>query len=90
MDRYLVIASHTAEDCQMAIDHFSKYNAGFLTHFEWGCYDNDHNAYAFIEADSHEHALMAVPPFLRRKARAIKVVELVPTTVKEQIHEHMS
>jgi len=90
MERYLVISSHTLEDCQLAIDHFKKYNAGFLTHFEWGCYDNDHNAYAFIEADSHQQALLAVPPFLRNKARAIKVVKFSPAGIKENIHSRNS
>ena len=90
MERYLVISSHTLEDCQLAIDHFKKYNAGFLTHFEWGCYDNDHNAYAFIETDSHQQALLAVPPFLRNKARAIKVVEFSPAGIKDNIHSRTS
>ena len=71
MDRYIVISNHTAEDCRMAVKHFKEYHAGFLTHFEWGCLDNDHNAYAIIEAESHSHAKMAVPPFLRDKARVI-------------------
>lgn len=78
MDHYLIISEHTAEDCKMAVQYFSKYNAGFLTHFEWGCYDNDHHAYAFVDADSHEQALLAVPPLLRPKAKAIKVVQFAP------------
>ncbi len=78
MDRYIVISEHTAEDCRMAVDHFRKYHAGFLTHFEWGCYDHDHHAYAFLEADSHERELMAVPPLFREKARAIKVTHFKP------------
>ena len=85
MDRFIVMSGHTAEDCKMAVKHFREYHAGFLTHFEWGCYDNDHNAYAFIEADSHQQALLAVPPFLRNKARAIKVVEFSPEG-KDDIH----
>ena len=86
MERYLVISPHTLEDCRVAIEHFAKYNAGFLTHFEWGCYDNDHNAYAFIEAETHEQALMAVPPLLRNKAKAIRMVQLTPTAISEDIH----
>jgi hypothetical protein len=78
MNRYLVISTHTLEDCKIAFDQFSKYNAGFLTHFEWGCYDEDHHAYAFIDADTHEQALLAVPPLLRSRAKAIKVVPMSP------------
>ena len=87
MERFLVISPHTAEECRLAVEHFAKYNAGFLTHFEWGCYDNDHHAYAFVEADSHEQALLAVPPFLRQKAKAIKVRELSPKGKGKGVHE---
>jgi hypothetical protein len=83
MEKYLIVSPHTAEDCRMAIEHFSKYNAGFLTHFEWGCYDEDHTAYAFVDADSHEQALLAVPPLLRSKAKAIKMVQFEPLGTKE-------
>jgi hypothetical protein len=86
MARFLVISQHTLEDCRLAVEHFAKYNAGFLTHFEWGCYDKDHNAYAFIDADSHEQALLSVPPFLRQKAKAIQVTELSPKSVGKEKH----
>lgn len=78
MENYLITSSHTAEECTMAVKHFMQYHAGFLTHFEWGCYDNDHHAYAFVEADSHEEAKMAVPPLFRDKAKVIKVKHLKP------------
>ena len=78
MDRYIVISNHTAEDCRAAIKHFKEYHAGFLTHFEWGCLDNDHNAYAVIEAGSHEEAKMTVPPLFREKARVIKLTRFYP------------
>ncbi|MFI5155744.1 MAG: hypothetical protein ACHQEM_06145 [Chitinophagales bacterium] len=87
MERYLIISTHTAEDCKMAVQHFAKYNAGFLTHFEWGCYDNDHHAYAFVDADSHEQALLAVPPLLRPKAQAIKVVQFAPRNMSPDAHK---
>ena len=78
MENYIVISSHTADDCHLAVDHFMKYHAGFLTHFEWGCYDNDHHAYTFIEAGSHDEAKMSVPPLFRDKAKVIKVNHMIP------------
>jgi len=87
MDRYLVISHHTAEDCKLAVKHFIQYHAGFLTNFEWGCYDNDHNAYAIIEAASHENAKMAVPPFFREKARVIKLAHFKPEQFPDLIHD---
>lgn len=87
MEHYLIISTHTAEDCKMAVQHFAKYNAGFLTHFEWGCTDNDHRAFAFVDADSHEQALLAVPPLLRSKAKAIKVVQFTPKNIGPASHK---
>ncbi|HXH17800.1 MAG TPA: hypothetical protein VNJ07_01855 [Chitinophagales bacterium] len=87
MDRYVIISIHTAEDCRMAVKHFIEHHANFLTHFEWGCYDNDHTAYAIVEAESRAMALMAVPPLFRNKARAIKVTRFEPSTTKDKVHE---
>jgi hypothetical protein len=78
METYLISSSHTEEDCKLAVKHFMEYHAGFLTHFEWGCYDNDHHAYAFVKAENHEEAKMAVPPLFRDKATAVMVKHMKP------------
>jgi hypothetical protein len=82
MDKYLVVSEHTLEDCNRAIEHFREYHMNFITHFEWGCKDKDHHAYAMIEAESHAHAVMSVPPALRNKARAIKLVRFTGNEVQ--------
>lgn len=87
MDRYIVISFHTAEDCHMAVKHFMEYHANFLTHYEWGCYDNDHHAYAIVEAESHEQAKLTVPPFFREKAKAIKLTTFKPQKVFSDMHD---
>jgi hypothetical protein len=86
MDRYIIISEHTAEDCRAAVKHFIEYHAGFLTHFEWGCYDNDHHAYTIIEAESHEVALMSVPPLFRPKTKVIKVTHFEAKSSKDKLH----
>jgi hypothetical protein len=87
MDRYIIISIHTAEDCKMAIKTFREHHAGFFTHFEWGCYDNDHTAYAIIEADSHEAAKMAVPPLFRNKTRVVKLTHFNPRQTNDPMHK---
>ena len=87
MHRYLVISPHTAEDCKMAIKEFRKYNAGFLTHFEWGCLDDDHTAYAIIEAESHENAKMSVPTIFREKSRVILLTYFDPAAEEDKLHK---
>jgi len=73
METFLIISHHTAEECTKAINYFHEYHEGFFTKFWWGCMDHDHNAYAIVEADNHEHAKMAVPPLVRDQARIIKL-----------------
>jgi hypothetical protein len=88
MDRYLVISEHTAEDCRQAVKYFAEFYAGYITHYEWGCYDNDHHAYAIIEADSHEQAKMTVPPLLRNKTKVTKLNYFYPKKAGEDtVHE---
>ena len=86
MERFLVTSTHTAEDCRHAINHFLQYHAGFLTHFEWGCYDNDHNAYAIIEAENHDAARLAVPPLFREKTKVVKLVHIKPSATDDPKH----
>jgi hypothetical protein len=86
MNRYIVISSHTSEDCKMAVKQFRQYNAGFLTHFEWGCFDNDHTAYAIIEAESHENAKMSVPPIFREKTKVVKLTHFDPMKTEDPAH----
>ena len=87
MDRYMIISGHTAEDCRRAVKYFADFHAGYITHFEWGCKDNDHNAYAIIEADSHENAKMSVPPLLRDKTTVIKLVQFTPEMFPELMND---
>lgn len=74
MNRYLVISPHLHEECQKAF--VEVVNAGYTTHFDWGCTDGDHTGWAIIEADDAKEALMAVPSFLRAKARAVKLAKI--------------
>jgi len=73
MDRYMIIAPHTDAECSAVVKQVIA--AGFNTHVDWGCKDGDHTGWAVIEADSHEQALMFVPPIMRPNARAVKVVK---------------
>ncbi len=73
MDRYLIESAHTETNCEQVVrDVFA---AGYLHFFEWGCKDNDHTAWAIVEAESKDHARQMVPWYLREKARIVKVVQ---------------
>lgn len=73
MQKYIIESPHTAENCDQLIKDLHA--AGYLHHFEWGCKDNDHTAWAIIEAESPEHAKQIVPWYVREKARIVKLVK---------------
>ncbi len=79
MKRFIVISSHTAEDCRLAVKQFREYNAGFLTNFDWGCRDNDHTAYAIIESEDHAKAKLSVPTLFREKTRVVMLTRFDPS-----------
>ncbi len=81
MDRYLIQSPHTAEECKQAVKDFNA--AGYLHHFEWGCDDNVHEAWAILEAESHEHARQIVPWEFRSRAH---IVRLVKYEIAESLH----
>jgi hypothetical protein len=79
MDRYLVVSPHEGGECAKAVEQVMV--IGHITHFDWGCKDGDHTGWTIIEAESHSHALMSVPSFLRHKAKAIKLNKFTPEDV---------
>ncbi len=73
MQRFLIESPHSAENCDQAIKDLHA--AGYLHHFEWGCKDNDHTAWAIVEAESLEDARQIVPWYLRDQARVVRLVK---------------
>jgi hypothetical protein len=71
MERYLIETPHSDTDCKMLIDQV--YAMGYLHHFDWGCMDGVHSGWAIIEAEDEAQARLAVPSFIRHKARVIKL-----------------
>lgn len=87
MDKYIVISAHTADECRLAVKQFREHNAGYFTHFNWGCADNDHTAYAIIEADDHDTAKLTVPPLFRNKTKVVKVINYDPMETEDRYHK---
>jgi hypothetical protein len=79
MQRFLVIAPHTEEECKQAIGQVLS--AGFITHFEWGCMDGEHTGWAILEADSAKEAMMAVPPAQRHSASIVRLTKFSPSDI---------
>lgn len=73
MNRYLIESPHTAEDCDKAVK--AIHAAGYLHHFEWGCPEGIHTAWAIVDAENLEHARQIVPWMFRDKARFVKLTK---------------
>ena len=83
MDRFLVESPHSPEECRKVVK--SVYAFGYLNNCDWGCKSGVHVAWVTIEAEDENQALFVVPPILRPKARAIKIVKFDPEMVKDWI-----
>ena len=74
MSRFLIVSPHLHEECTRAFKEVV--NAGYATHFDWGCADGDHTGWVILDAENAKEALMVVPSFLRTKARAVKLTKI--------------
>ena len=79
MNRYLVIAPHTVEDCAKSIEQVEA--TGYITHFDWGCKDGEHCGWVVIEAENAKEALLVVPSFDRPHAKAVKLTKFGPKDI---------
>jgi hypothetical protein len=80
MQKFMVISPHTHDECTSVIKQTLA--IGYLTHFWWGCKSGDHTGYAMLEANSADEALMSIPPMIRKKGRAIGLIQYDPEKVK--------
>ncbi len=81
MDRFLIESTHDREDCKKVVK--SVYAQGYLHNCDWGCTSGVHTAWVVIEAENESQALWVVPPMLRAKAKATKLVKFDPEMVKD-------
>lgn len=80
MQKFMIISPHTHEECTMVVKQTLA--IGYLTHFWWGCKSGDHTGYAMIEAENGEEALLSIPTMIRKKGKAIGLVQFDPEKVK--------
>jgi len=85
MDRFLIESPHLVQECDKALK--ATFAMGYLHNFDWGCKAGVHTGWVTIEAEDEKQAILVVPPFLRNKARAVKLVKFSPDLVKEMHSE---
>ena len=80
MQKFMIISPHTHEECTMVIKQTLA--IGYLTHFWWGCKSGDHTGYAMIEANNADEAMLSIPTMIRKKGKAIGLIQFDPEKVK--------
>jgi len=81
MDRFLIESHHSPPECEKAVK--AVFAMGYLLNFDWGCKAGVHTGWVTIGAEDEKQAILVVPPFLRNKARAIKLVKFSSDLLKE-------
>jgi len=80
MQKFMIISQHTHEECNTVVKQTLA--IGYLTHFWWGCKSGDHTGYAMIEAKNADEAMLSIPTMIRKKGKAIGLVQFDPEKVK--------
>lgn len=84
MERFLIISPHEAGECKAAL--YDIMEAGYITHFDWGCSDNDHTGWLILEATNAKEALMVVPSKYRHRAKVVRLIKFSPEQIT-RMHE---
>ncbi len=71
--RYLVVVSHSADDCLEALHAFEHKEQALFQKVEWGCADGVHSGWVHVEAPSAKAAIEKLPPGSRDGAKAVRV-----------------
>jgi hypothetical protein len=87
-NHYLIMMTHTPEECLKALDEFSTQGKSLGT-FEFGCKSGDHTAYAIVAAANEDAARNTCPTSMRANAKIIAVNKFTPAEIKK-LHETMA
>jgi len=83
--KYLVLASHTPEECLNVLDDVKEKGTKLLSKFDWGCMTGDHTGYLVIEAKDEE-AVKGMLPSSMQGARIVKLNKFTAGQIKS-FHE---
>lgn len=86
MAKYVLAAPHSPEECLEDLDKMSAEAPDILNKFVWGCAKGEHKGWAYMEAESKEELVAALPKSLQGKIKVIEVSKLTPEQIKS-FHE---
>lgn len=80
MPMFLVETQHEATEkaCSRSLDAAIAQGSHFLTNIQWGCDDDVHKTWIFIEADTKAEILTMIPPMDRAASTIVAVRKITP------------
>ena len=82
--RYLIITTHTPEQCLNRLDEYVAKAPDLLQEFDWGCKVGDHSGYAVVKAADERAARSMLPSEEeRQRDRIIQLNKFTPQEIKE-------
>jgi hypothetical protein len=85
MARYLIQATHTAEQCLQGLDDIVAMGTGEIERYDFGCAVGDHSnhvCYCFAEAPSEAAAREMLPRGIRQVATVTEVGKFTAEQIK--------
>ena len=91
MPRFMLETIHDPDPkaCALSLDAAQKQGSHYLTNAYWGCEDDVHKAWVFVEAEDRADALRMVPVGSRHEATAINVRQYTPDEIRA-MHPHLA
>jgi hypothetical protein len=92
MPMFLVETSHDASPnaCSRSLDAAVAQGSHFLTNIQWGCDDDVHKAWIFIEAETKSEVLTMIPPMDRADSVIVAVRRFTAEEAREMHAQHGS
>jgi hypothetical protein len=86
--KFMVVVSHTPEQCLAQLDKINAKGADLLNKFEWGCKAGDHTGYALMESEDEAAVKNMLPMDVQSSSKIVKVNKFSPSEL-ETIHKGM-
>jgi hypothetical protein len=81
--RFLIITTHTPEQCLKSLDEFAAKSPDLLKKIDWGCKVGDHSGYVVVKAADETAARNLLPAEQRKTARVIQLNKFTVEQIKE-------
>lgn len=90
MATFLVETTHdpSPNACMRSLDAAVAQGSHFLTNIQWGCDDDVHKTWIFIEADSKSEVLTMIPPMDRADSVIVSVRKFTAEEAREMHGKH--